>query len=188
VLGLADAAVVRLKLAELRLCRPRQWGGLLAGGEPGGAKLALDRFLGPSGSGPSRKSLAPAKALGGRVGTRCWLLVATLPGCLAPRVTPRGLKAHGLASGACIANGSRAAPWPTCWARMSDWRRSTSSTAVTIGCSEHKQALFDHLVGRWRDTCSTFSFDVLLYDLTKYLFRERSAVSGKRQASARVFA
>src|ERR1700739_3141309 len=30
---------------------------------------------------------------------------------------------------------------------------------------EHKQALFDHLVGRWRDLFN-ISFDVLLYDLT----------------------
>src|SRR6266478_3312874 len=30
---------------------------------------------------------------------------------------------------------------------------------------EHKQALFDHLVGRWRDLFNV-SFDVLLYDLT----------------------
>src|SRR5580692_8614272 len=31
---------------------------------------------------------------------------------------------------------------------------------------EHKQALFDHLVGRWRDLFNV-SFDVLLYDLTR---------------------
>ena len=30
---------------------------------------------------------------------------------------------------------------------------------------EHKQALFDHLVGRWRDLFN-INFDVLLYDLT----------------------
>jgi hypothetical protein len=30
---------------------------------------------------------------------------------------------------------------------------------------EHKQALFDHLVGRWRDLFN-IDFDVLLYDLT----------------------
>src|SRR6202521_4058583 len=34
---------------------------------------------------------------------------------------------------------------------------------------EHKQALFDHLVGRWRDL-SNISFDVLLYDLTSIYF------------------
>ena len=34
---------------------------------------------------------------------------------------------------------------------------------------EHKQALFDHLVGRWRDLFN-LSFDVLLYDLTSTYF------------------
>src|SRR5712692_7711236 len=34
---------------------------------------------------------------------------------------------------------------------------------------EHKQALFDHLVGRWRDLFN-ISFDVLLYDLTSTYF------------------
>src|SRR6202011_5426699 len=104
------------------------------------------------GSGPS----GSARAARGRVGTRC---------CCSWR--PTGCWRR-VASGACIANGSRAAPWPTCWARMSDWRRSTSSTAVTIGCS-NKQALFDHLVGRWRDLFNV-SFDVLLYDLTSTYF------------------
>jgi transposase len=34
---------------------------------------------------------------------------------------------------------------------------------------EHKQALFDHLVGRWRDLFN-ISLDVLLYDLTSTYF------------------
>ena len=34
---------------------------------------------------------------------------------------------------------------------------------------EHKQALFVHLVGRWRDLFN-ISFDVLLYDLTSTYF------------------
>ena len=34
---------------------------------------------------------------------------------------------------------------------------------------EHKQAVFDHLVGRWRDLFNV-SFDVLLYDLTSTYF------------------
>ena len=34
---------------------------------------------------------------------------------------------------------------------------------------EHKEALFDHLVGRWRDLFNV-SFDVLLYDLTSTYF------------------
>src|SRR5260370_1438767 len=42
---------------------------------------------------------------------------------------------HRAASGASIANGLSAAPWPICWARTPGWRRSTSSIAVTTGCS-----------------------------------------------------
>ena len=33
----------------------------------------------------------------------------------------------------------------------------------------HKQAVFDHLVGRWRDLFN-ISYDVLLYDLTSTYF------------------
>ena len=40
---------------------------------------------------------------------------------------------------------------------------------------EHKFAVFDHLVARWRDLFNV-SFDVLLYDLTSTYFG-RSAVS-----------
>jgi transposase len=36
---------------------------------------------------------------------------------------------------------------------------------ATICCSSTRRALFDHLVGRWRDLFN-ISFDVLLYDLT----------------------
>src|SRR5271168_3629116 len=49
----------------------------------------------------------------------------------------------------------------------------------------HKQAVFDHLTGRWRDLFN-ISYDVLLYDLI--LFRGGSTVSGRRQAALRVLA
>src|SRR5262249_17338659 len=51
----------------------------------------------------------------------------------------------------------------------------------------HKQAVFDHLVGRWCDLFN-LSYDGLLYDLTSTNFRSRSTVSGRRQAALRVFA
>ena len=47
-------------------------------------------------------------------------------------------------------------------------RRATRSTSATLCCFEHKAALFDHLVWRWRDLFNV-SFDVLLYDLTSHL-------------------
>ena len=52
---------------------------------------------------------------------------------------------------------------------MFGWPTPTSSTAVTICCLKHKQALFDHLTGRWRDLFGA-SFEVLLYDLTSTYF------------------
>jgi hypothetical protein len=60
---------------------------------------------------------------------------------------------------------------------------------------EHKAALFDHLVGGWRDLFNA-SFDILLYDLTstyprvkpKGMLRGRAALSGRRQAPLRLFA
>src|ERR1700751_4185358 len=51
--GLPDAAGVRLKLAELRLCRPRQWGGCWLAVKLW-RELALDRFWAER-LGPSRK-------------------------------------------------------------------------------------------------------------------------------------
>src|ERR1700676_2070592 len=137
---LPDAAVVRLKLAELRLCRPRQWGGCWLAVNLW-RELALDRFWAER-LRPSRKSL-PLRKQGGRVGTR-WCCSWRPTGCW-----------RRVASGACIANGSRAAPWPTCWARMSDWRRSTSSTAVTIGCSNTNKRCSTIWSGVGA-TCSTF--------------------------------
>src|SRR6202040_801556 len=120
---LPDAAVVRLKLAELRLCRPRQWGGCWLAVNLW-RELALDRFwaerLGPRPQG--------ARWAQGRL-----LFAAALLG-----------EDVGLAE---IHKLYR------CHDRL----------------LEHKQALFDHLVGRWRDLFNV-SFDVLLYDLTSTYF------------------
>src|ERR1700751_2166395 len=117
---LSDASIVRLKLNELRLRRPRQWGGCWRALNLW-RNLALDKFWAER-LGPSRKSL-PLRRQGGHAGTRCCC-------CWSPTGYWRRA-----ASGVCIANGSSAALWPTCWARMSGWRRSTSSTAATIVCS-----------------------------------------------------
>src|SRR6267378_1586264 len=55
---LPDAAVVRLKLAELRLCRPRQWGGCWhlcsdLAGDITGTHLVIDGGRSGSGGVPS---------------------------------------------------------------------------------------------------------------------------------------
>ena len=145
--GLApDASVVRLKLSEMRLCRPRQWGAcwlvLTLWRE-----LELDRFW---------AERLPAS----RKHTR-WddiLLVLVTYRLLAP--------------------GSE-------WRLHREWFERTALADLLGGdfglaeihklyaCHDrllaHKQALFDHLVGRWRDLFNT-RFDVLLYDLTSTYF------------------
>ena len=143
---LPDAAVVRLKLAELRLCRPRQWGGCWLAVNLW-RELALDRFWAER-FGPSRK------------GTR-WHQVLLL-----------------LATYRLLAPGSE-------WRLHRQWFEGSAMADLLgedVGLAEihklyrchdrlleHKQALFDHLVGRWRDLFNV-SFDVLLYDLTSTYF------------------
>ncbi len=143
---LSDASVVRLKLSQVRLRRPRQWGacwlGLMLWRE-----LQLDRFW--AGRLPaSRKGTA-------------WDAV------LFVLVTYR-----------LLAPGSE-------WRLHREWfERSALSDLLgaDFGLAEihklyachdqllaHKQALFDHLAGRWRDLFNA-SFDVLLYDLTSTYF------------------
>jgi hypothetical protein len=143
---LADASIVRVKLSELRLRRPRQWGAcwltLLLWRE-----LQLDQFW-SNRLGVSRK------------GTR-WdqvLLVLVAYRLLAP--------------------GSE-------WRLHREWFQR-SALADLLGedaglaeihklyrCHDrlltYKQAVFDHLVGRWRDLFN-ISYDVLLYDLTSTYF------------------
>jgi hypothetical protein len=142
----SDASIVRVKLSRLRLCRARQFGAcwlvLTLWRE-----LGLDGFWGER-LGPSRK------------GTR-WDQVLFV------------LVAYRL-----IAPGSE-------WLLHREWF-GKSALADLLGADfglaeshklyrchdlllEHKQAVFDHLVGRWRDLFNA-SFDVLLYDLTSTYF------------------
>ena len=143
---IADASIVGVRLSELELCRPRQWGTCWLVVELW-QKLELDRFWGERLS-PSRK------------GTR-WDQVLLV------------LVAYRL-----IAPGSE-------WRLHREWFGRTA-LADLLGADfslaeshklyachnlllEHKQALFDHLVGRWRDLFNA-SFEVLLYDLTSTYF------------------
>jgi hypothetical protein len=156
---LPDASIVRLRLDELRLCRPRQWGGCWLALSLW-RELELDQFWGER-LRPSRK------------GTR-WDQVLLL-----------------LATYRLLAPGSE-------WRLHRQWFER-SAMADLLGADlglaeihklyrchdrllEHKKALFDHLVGRWRDLFNA-SFDVLLYDLTSTYFEADPPFSeaGKRR-------
>lgn len=141
-----DAPVVQLRLAEMRLCRPRQWGACWLAGQLWQA-LQLDQFWAVRLT-PSRK------------GTR-WDQVLQV------------LVAYRL-----IAPGSE-------WKLHRDWF-GKSAMADLLGADfglaeahklyachdfllQHKDALFGHLMARWRDMFGA-TFDVLLYDLTSTYF------------------
>ena len=141
-----DASGVRLCLSALKLYRPRQWGACWLAGQLW-RELQLDRFWADR-LPPSRK------------GTR-WDQVLQV------------LVAYRL-----IAPGSE-------WKLHRDWF-GNSAMADLLGADfglaeahklyachdrllEHKDALFAHLVGRWRDLFNA-RFDVLLYDLTSTYF------------------
>ncbi|MGH9242393.1 MAG: IS1634 family transposase [Vicinamibacterales bacterium] len=143
---LPDASIVRLKLSQLRLERPRQWGACWLALTLW-QELQLDGFWGER---------LPAS----RKGTR-WDLVLLV------------LVAYRL-----IAPGSE-------WRLHREWY-AKSALMDLLGTDEtladihalyrchdrllaHKEALFNHLVGRWRDLFNA-SFDVLLYDLTSTYF------------------
>src|SRR6202521_3884265 len=133
-------------LAELRWCRRRRGGGCWLAVNRW-RELALDRFWAER-LGPSRK------------GTR-WHQVLLL-----------------LATYRLLAPGSE-------WRLHRQWFEGSAMADLLgedVGLAEihklyrchdrlleHKQALFDHLVGRWRDLFNV-SFDVLLYDLTSTYF------------------
>jgi hypothetical protein len=114
---LPDASIVRLKLSQLQLRRPRQWGAFwlaLTLWE----ELQLDRFW---------SERLPASRKGTRWDQELFVLVAYRLLAPAPGLRPGG-------SGGCIGNGSNGRRSPTSWAAISAWPRSTSSIAVTTGC------------------------------------------------------
>jgi Transposase DDE domain len=140
------ASAVRVCLSALRLRRPRQWGACWLSGQLW-RELQLDRFW--------AERLPPS-----RKGTR-WDQILQV------------LVAYRL-----IAPGSE-------WKLHRDWFGNSAMGDLLGGdfglaeahklyaCHDrllvHKEALFSHLVGRWRDLFNA-SFDVLLYDLTSTYF------------------
>jgi hypothetical protein len=143
---IADESIVRVRLSELELCRPRQWGACWLVLELW-RELALDRFW-------SERLTASRK------GTR-WdqvLLVLVAYRLIAPGSEWRlyrqwfGTSALGDLLGADF---------------------SLVESHKLYACHDylldHKPALFDHLVSCWRDLFNA-SFEVLLYDLTSTYF------------------
>jgi len=147
-----DASIVRLRLSQLQLRRPRQWGACwlaLSLWE----ELQLDRFW---------SERLPASRKGTRWGRELSVLVAYRLLAPGPRAATRGerrLHREGF-EGAALAD------------LMSGdfglaeihklYRRHDRLLA-------HKEALFDHLTGRWRGLFNA-RFDLLLYDLTSTYF------------------
>jgi hypothetical protein len=146
-----DTMVVQVRLSDLKLHRPRQWGACWLAGQLW-RDLALDRFW---------ADRLPAS----RKGTR-WDQILQV-----------------LVSYRLIAPGSE-------WKLHRDWF-GRSAMADVLGADfglaqahklyachdrllEHKEALFSHLVGRWR-TLFGVDFDVLLYDLTSTYFEINAA-------------
>ena len=142
----ADATIVRLKLAQLRLERPRQWGACWLTLRLW-QQLGLDEFW--------RERLPPSRK-GTRFDQVLFVLVAYR--LLSPGSEWR-LHRHWFERSA-----------------LGDLLGADAALAdihTLYACHdrllEHKQAVFDHLVNRWRDLFNA-SFDVLLYDLTSTYF------------------
>jgi transposase len=143
---LADASIVRVRLAELRLSRPRQWGAcwltLMLWRE-----LELDLFWGQR-LGVSRKGTRWDKVL--------FVLVAYR--LLAPGSEWRLHREWFLRSALADLLGADAG-----LAEIHKLYRCHDQLLT------YKQAVFDHLAARWRDLFN-ISYDVLLYDLTSTYF------------------
>ncbi|HMG17111.1 MAG TPA: IS1634 family transposase [Gemmatimonadales bacterium] len=142
----ADESIVRLKLAQLRLERPRQWGACWLTLRLW-QSLGLDEFW--------RERLTPSRK-GTRFDQVLFVLVAYR--LLSPGSEWR-LHRHWFERSA-----------------LGDLLGADAALAdihTLYACHdrllEHKEAVFDHLVNRWRDLFNA-TFDVLLYDLTSTYF------------------
>jgi hypothetical protein len=147
----SDASIVQLRLSEMRLCRPRQWGACWLAGQLW-RELQLDRFWSDR-LPPSRKGTRGDQVLQVLV---CYRLIA--PGSewkLHRDWFGRSAMADLLGS---------------------DFR--LAEPHKLYACHDfllaHKADLFSHLVARWRDLFNA-DFDVLLYDLTSTYFEINAA-------------
>jgi hypothetical protein len=147
----SDASIVQLRLSEIRLCRPRQWGACWLAGHLW-RELQLDRFWSER-LPPSRKGTQWDQVLQVLVSYR---LIA--PGSewkLHRDWFGRSAMADLLGSDF----------------RLAEPHRLYACHDFLLA---HKTDLFSHLVARWRDLFNA-DFDVLLYDLTSTYFEINAA-------------
>jgi hypothetical protein len=141
-----DTSIVRLKLSQLRVCRPRQWGACWLA-------LTLWQQLGLDEFWLERLARSRKRTRWDQV-----LLVLVVYRLIAPgsewRLHREWFERSALAD-------------------LLGTDRSLADIHKLYACHDrliaHKEALFDHLVGRWRDLFNA-CFDVLLYDLTSTYF------------------
>jgi transposase len=145
--AVADCEVVRVKLSELRLCRPRQWGACWLACELY-HQLGLDEFW--------AQRLEPS-----RKGTRWDWVLQTL--CVYRLISPgsewrlhRQWFEHSAMGDLLGAD----------FGQLAESHKLYECHDLLL---KHKTALFDHLTARWKDLFNA-SFDVLLYDLTSTYF------------------
>jgi transposase len=143
---LPDESIVKLRLSQLRLCRPRQWGACWLALKLW-EELQLDQFW--------AQRLEPS-----RKGTR-WdqvLFILVAYRLLSPGSEWRLYRLW--------FDRSALADLLGCDARRADIHKLYQCHDRLL---EHKQAIFDHLVACWRNLFN-LTFDVLLYDLTSTYF------------------
>jgi hypothetical protein len=141
-----DTSVVQLRLSDMRLCRPRQWGACWLAGQLWRA-LELDRFWADR-LPPSRKGTQWDQILQVLVSYR---LIA--PGS--------EWKLHRDWFGKSAMADLLGADF-----RMAEAHKLYACHDLLL---QHKADLFSHLMARWRDLFNA-NFDVLLYDLTSTYF------------------
>ena len=147
VVELADTEIVRIKLSELQLRHPRQWGACWLACHLY-EELQLDGFW--------AERLKP-----GRKGTRWDLVLETL--CAYRLIDPGSewrLHRQWFESSA------MADLLGADFAQLAEAHKLYTCHDLIL---EHKTALFDHLTERWKDLFNA-KFDVLLYDLTSSYF------------------
>jgi hypothetical protein len=142
----SDASVVQLRLSDMRLCRPRQWGACWLAGQLW-QELQLDQFWAGR-LPPSRK------------GTRWDQILQVL---VSYRLIAPGSewKLHREWFGNSAMADLLGADFG-----LAEAHKLYACHDVLLA---HKEALFSHLTTRWRDLFSA-NFDVLLYDLTSTYF------------------